>query len=472
MIGTYHLSSSSKLTKILKNRDNYIYLILGLALVLRLGAFSSFKPWEEGVEKNFILHADANLYHDFALNILELKYTLSDRVSPGFPLLLSLTYSIFGITPWIVLLLNIVFNLICIFLVFQTAKTIFNGKIAILASSFMSLDIHQIVFTQTLLTDTSFTLLIVASFYFLVKYLKERGIQFLFYSGVILALAVLFRPIGVYLYQFVGILILSIPKFSFKEKFRGTLVFIAAYLLILAPVLGINYANFGHFGISRLGGLNYLYVNAMSVYEIQGNLSHEESIKLVNKRVKEFGGDSITNPAEREQLYLTVGSQIIKENLSSYLVNHINGSVNIFTSLSTYNIARVFGTRPILQSDKFFGYPTYMQIGSFINKKPPLMLIISAVLILIFLIYYSGAAIGYYLLLRTHKLIELLVLSLPIIYFTIVAGVVGNAQFKLPISPFLFMLTAYGIVQVYDKWKEMKQKKQNDNTNSELEIRL
>lgn len=439
-------------------RDNYIYLILILALFLRMGAFFSFAPWEETIEKEFVLHADVNLYHNLAIKILDHHYPFSDRVSPGFPFLLAMIYSVFGVNTWVVLLLNVLLNILCIFSVYKISQKLFGCKIAIISSSLLALDIHQIIFTQTLLTDTSFSLLIVLSFLLIIKNIKEQRLIYLFIGGITLALAVLFRPIGVYFYIFVVLFIFLSSKDVIRSKLIRSFTFLAGYFLILAPIIVINYVNFDHFGVSRLGGLNFLYVNAMSVYEIQGKKSHEESIQIVDGRVKDSGGDSIVNPNEKEQLYYSVGMQIIKENFYSYLVNHINGSINIYTSLSTYNIARIFGEQTKLLSENFFGYPTYLQIDSFIAKKPPLILAVGFILVLVMFIQYTDVAFGVYRLIKKKKLFEFTLLVLPIIYLTLVTGVVGNARFKLPITPFYLVFSAYGIYSIFEIRKQKKHK--------------
>ena len=442
--------------KFLQNKDNYIWLILVLALVLRLGAFFSFQPWEDMIENEYVLHADANLYHDFALKIKDLQYPFSDRVSPGFPFFIAMIYYAFGVKPWLVLLFNIIFNMLCIYSAFQLAKIMFGDRIAIFCAFLLTMDIHQIIFTQTLLTDTSFTLLIVSSFLFFIKNFKDKRLIYLFFGGILLAIAALFRPIGVYLYLFLVSLIIMTPKIFFREKMIRILSFLTGYFIIIAPILGINFFNFGHLGVSRLGGLNFLYVNAMSVYEIQGNMSHEESIKMVERKIQEYGGDSITNPNVKEKMYFTVGMKIIRENSYSYLVNHLNGSINIYTSLSTYNIARILGMQTSLQSDKFFGYPVYLQVDSFLNKKSPTLISIGLILILVMTLQYLSTAVGIYVLVKKRKIFELALLMIPIIYLTLVTGVVGNARFKLPISPFLFTLSSVGIVHIYEKWKKKK----------------
>jgi 4-amino-4-deoxy-L-arabinose transferase-like glycosyltransferase len=431
-------------------------LILILALGLRLGAFISFAPWDETIEKEFVLHADANLYHDLAIKILDHQYPFSDRVSPGSPLLLAMIYSVFGVKTWVVLLLNVLFNLLCIFFTFKISQKLFGDNVAIISSSLLALDIHQIIFTQTLLTDTTFTLLLVLFFFFFTKYIKEKRLSYLFFGGIILAIAVLIRPIGVYFYLFVVLFIFISSKDFIRDKLVRSLTFLIGYFLILAPIIGINYVNFDHFGVSRLGGLNFLYVNAMSVYEIQGKMSHEESIKIVDRRVKEFGGDSIVNPNDKEKLYYAVGLQIIEENFYAYMVNHVNGSINIYTSLSTYNIARIFGEQTTLLSENFFGYPTYLQVDSFLAKKPPLIIVAGFILILVMLFQYTSAAVGIYYLIKKKKLFEFAFLILPLVYLTLVTGVVGNARFKLPISPFFLVISAYGINYLTEKWKQKK----------------
>lgn len=80
------------------------------------------------------------------------------------------------------------------------------------------------------------------------------------------------------------------------------------------------------------------------------------------------------------------------------------------------------------------------------------------ILVLVMFIQYTGVAFGVYRLIKKKKLFEFTLLVLPIIYLTLVTGVVGNARFKLPITPFYLVFAAYGIYSIFEIRKQKKHK--------------
>ena len=116
---------------------NRLLFIILLALALRLIPFLIYEPWDNEVVKENILVSDAKEYHELGLHLLSTgRYPVNTFVStkrtPLYPWFLAFIYSIFGVKPYVVLVLQILMNLISLFLVYKISGLFFDRKIAII----------------------------------------------------------------------------------------------------------------------------------------------------------------------------------------------------------------------------------------------------------------------------------------------------------------------------------------------------
>ncbi|WP_405080472.1 glycosyltransferase family 39 protein [Paenibacillus chitinolyticus] len=173
-------------------RNNWIYIILGVALIIRTYyIFSiSFPP----------LAGDALFYDKMAKQFLEtgvLGYNQTEPnafVTPGFPILLSLTYLIFGSKMIAFQLVQVIFSVITIWVIYQISLKFLGLNSSLFVAVLMTIYPSFIYANGLLLTEVSFTLFF--SLFLLTLFEGiENNRKFIFIlSGLFLGVSVLIRP--------------------------------------------------------------------------------------------------------------------------------------------------------------------------------------------------------------------------------------------------------------------------------------
>jgi 4-amino-4-deoxy-L-arabinose transferase-like glycosyltransferase len=136
---------------ILKNKKLLLILLIGF--VLRLGFFLQNAPWQKEVEKNQVLINDATGYHRLAQKILFEQSFQEDMFrTPGYPAIVAAIYGIFGVHPWIVLLIQVFVSTLTLLLFFKIALFYFNERAALWATLFFATSSIYILHTDLLYT--------------------------------------------------------------------------------------------------------------------------------------------------------------------------------------------------------------------------------------------------------------------------------------------------------------------------------
>lgn len=437
-------------------KDNYIYLILILALFLRMGAFFSFAPWDENIVNNKLLLSDGASYQNMALGMMEGFDNGETFWAPGFPAFLAFVYSIFGVKPWVVLFFNCFISTFSVFLLYLIGNRLFTQKIALVAALLLAIEPHQIVYTQTLFSENLFVPLILLFFLFLIKYLAEHKRLLLAVAAVFLGLSMYFRPAANFLFIPVVIFIFLYLKETWMEKTKSVLLFLFFLLITLSPWLIRNYKLYDHFGLSTNGGYNLLYIFVGSIYNNQYQMHPDSTHKMLQDKVEEAGGSEINNPFILDKTEKSVAFELIQKEPVNFIKNYLSGCLNIYTSLSSYQISSILGLEGTYVLGKnFYGVSQFSQISYFLQERKIGTLMASGSVMAFIMISYLLTIAGIWRLYKDGRSKEMLMLFGMIIYFTLVVGTLGSsARFKLPIAPIYLVLSAYGINYLIEKWKE------------------
>jgi len=102
--------------------------------------YAAVKPWDPDVTDKLVLHDEGNetyIHHKLAAALAEHRQWKPElNIKPGYILFVGLLYRIFGESPWIVLLFQVLIDTAsCIFL-FVTIAKLLNSKVALYSSIF------------------------------------------------------------------------------------------------------------------------------------------------------------------------------------------------------------------------------------------------------------------------------------------------------------------------------------------------
>ncbi|MBP7542375.1 MAG: hypothetical protein KA747_02090, partial [Ignavibacteriaceae bacterium] len=113
----------------------------------------------------------------------------------------------------------------------------------------------------------------------------------------------------------------------------------------------------------------------------------------------------------------------------------------------SYQISSILGLEGSYVLGKhFYGVSQLSQIDYFLKERKIGTLFASGSVMIFLIISYLLAVVGSWKLYLDGRIKELVMLLGMIIYFTLVVGTLGSsARFKLPITPFYLVLSAYGL---------------------------
>jgi len=149
--------------------------------------------------------------------------------TPGYPLFLGFLNGLLKIPLAGVIFLQIVLTVIAAFITYKTANLI-DRKIALLSMLILLFDPPVSVFSLMLLSETLFLFSLSVFMLFFVKYLKTGKLNSLIYCSLAITVAAYIRPIGYYLGPAVAVFIIY---FNVTGKFYKKALFHALILLAI-----------------------------------------------------------------------------------------------------------------------------------------------------------------------------------------------------------------------------------------------
>jgi 4-amino-4-deoxy-L-arabinose transferase-like glycosyltransferase len=437
----------------LVNRNDLLIVIL-IAFIIRIVVFVSLQPWNSEQVNKTILVSDASEYHQLAFSLLS-KKSLEDFDAfrtPGYPVFVALIYGIFSNNIWFILLVQIVLNVISVFLVYKIALTVFSRKIALLSAFIFAIDIEQALIAVKLLTDTLFVFLFLSAIYYLCKSIKENNLSSICISAILLGTATLVRPIS-FLFPFIAVFsVLVLCNLKIKMKLVYSLVFSFVFIVTISPWLLHNYSKYGEPKLSAISGYNLLFFNiAYTEVHKTGKTIDQVRTDLIDMAIKQ--GADTTGPItfKNSQIYSNIAKHYIKDNFILYCKGHFMGILNMYANLDTQSITTIFHRKYNPSNIVIYGEPNiFITIIDFFKSRSIIEIFIAFVIGTYLLINYLLTFTAIILLIRKNEKFVFLFILI-ILYFSALTGTVGIARYRIPFMPFINTLCAVGLLHFYDK---------------------
>ena len=263
--------------------------------------------------------------------------------TPGYPLFIALIYWIASGKVWVVLLIQILLSLISVGLVYKIAALFFSKNISLLSSLLFAIDLNQAVYTITIMTETLFVLLFLASIYYLCKYIKSNNYFLIILSSIFLGLATLVRPISYYfpIPIIIFLLFLSVPKLS--TKLKHLTLFIIFFAATISPWILHNYSKYDELKFTSMVGYDLLFWNVAytEVYKT-GDTIDQVRTRFYDLAVKHGIDTTDDYSIKNSRIFENIAQKYIKENFFLYCRRSLMGVINMYAGLSTQQIAQVF----------------------------------------------------------------------------------------------------------------------------------
>jgi 4-amino-4-deoxy-L-arabinose transferase-like glycosyltransferase len=374
--------------------------------------------------------------------------------TPGYPLFLSAVYAVFPDKAIFVALIQLFIDCGIVLLIFGMGRVLFSEKVGMVAGFLYGLNFHQALFTTQILSEILFTLFLTSFILLFIIFLKQGKSYSLLWSGILLSVSILIRPIALFL---------PIVPFFFlvkkKVPFRLMIIFLA--IVILFPVCWSirNSVVFDQFFLTKVHSVNMIAYGAANIIGHTRNLSRKESEDVFMTNVKQKYaltdyeiGHYDDNPLICDEI-AGEAQKIIFSHPFIYLKNQILGVIHTILPINigfTADVIKGKGTggsnlKPVYTL--FFRYifrgKILKAMGTFIDERVKSIgfgiWLLLGFMIIYQTILYILAIIG----IKKQLLTSVLILFIVIIaYFIIIPGEVGEARFRVPVEPIIAILAA------------------------------
>ena len=245
------------------------------------------------VNPDSIFQFDSWSYLNIANNVLEsgiysrdaaAPFIIDSTRTPFYPFFLGL-FVHFGLPSWTIILAQIVVSSFTTCLIYMVTQTLrLTQKAGVIAALLFAIDPVSIFFSNTILTETLFTFLLVLGIYYFIRALKFHEHRSLYATALILSFATLCRPVSLYLIPVLGLAYLLSRRIKPVYIFKQGLVFTAICAIILGPWFMRNKMEFGRAFYCSISEINMLHYTCMTIKsEVENRPKHEISRAYFSK---------------------------------------------------------------------------------------------------------------------------------------------------------------------------------------------
>ena len=285
----------------MKTRIGLILIFL-IAFGVRLAATVAFEGLHEGPSRRGF-GADAVEFNAIAVNLVEHhEYAIDPGHStsfraPGFPLLLAAVYAVAGVNHFVTA--RIVFCLIgaaLTLVVFALARRLTDDITALIAALLAALYPNILYYTIHFSSEPLFTLLLTATVLALLCAVEQRRLAYYCTAGLLLGLAALTRPIGLYFAPLFALAAAWSGRRNWRAVMAGLALFGAGLTVVIAPWAVRNYRVHDRWLL--------LVSNGGSTFWGSNNTI------VLNERAEQGGWVTTNRMPEQKQLVRTQGNEV------------------------------------------------------------------------------------------------------------------------------------------------------------------
>jgi len=413
--------------------------------------------------------ADSPEYLRLAANLVHTHVFSQDSVppfrpdifrTPVYPLLLAMPMAVFGKSLVWPLLLQILISLAAVWLTGRLGLELgLAPASASLAALLVALSPNLVFLSTKLVTETLFTLLLVATILLLNRFRVLHRWRDLVAAGVGSGLLILTRPIATYFPLLIALYLLILAlKGRRTTLLVAPLVLLAAASVVVVPWAIRNGRLTGRYVISTVSDHNiYLYSGALVLAADKSIPLAEARDSMMAQAQAQYGPLDPNDEASYWTALAKIGWQHVLARPLLALKIHAVGSAGGFlvpisirpllvfsgadpTAVSAANPHVAQQTIGLLARGRL-GRAFSLSLRERLARMPVLALVILGLATLFNFVLLVFGLVGLFLR-RSRGLLWLLA---PVFYFTLLTGPVGDARFRAPVEPLLAVFAAAGL---------------------------
>ena len=466
----------------------WFFFVVLLAVSLRLLLFLGLKPWDEVQEREIVFRdgkGDPIYYHLLAGMVLhhgvfgypELNRSLQtgwinafgvaralepDALrTPGYPLLVTAVYFVFGSHPWLVLLLQLLLDSFSVVLLFLFCSKFLDPSAAIVAMLWYAIDPVLILHSVSFMSETLFVFFLLLC---IVCLPLGRGTSSLgklpfgkyFLSGSILGLATLTKPLGTYILfialSWIIVRFRDVPR----ERVYRPIVFLLGFCTIVLPWIVRNSITFETPRLSVAAEYNLMILHAGPVLMYQKGISEwEASAELsyqAEARMQEDGLlPSRISQFQKAPYWRLTALQYLSKNPALYAFLSLKGMANTLFGLGSSELATMMGWKNTRIDVRRFNNPIVL-LKAYVKDKSSAEILFAFLHLSFLALTYTAIVLGIKTSIRGEFRHVTILLLLLLSFFLIAAGPSGYFRFKVPMIPLYLPFVGFA----FDSWRRRK----------------
>ncbi len=314
-----------------------------------------------------------------------------------------------------------------------------------------------------MLTETVFTAIFAIHVFFLVRFFKAPNYKDLVVCAIFLGVSTLCRSVSVYFFIFLG----GVFFWHFRKTLRYGLlnyaILIGLFLLTISPWVARNYTVFGKMLISsqQEAAMKWNHSSVLQWTEGFKLLFSPEEVKYRPPKDSSRVNESIE--IAQKPVFIGITEHLIKA-ISSDFTKYIRGTIGFFFTVGSSGYPRLLGFPFYHNNAKDLetpqGYNNNL-IGSspaLLQKKTGFQVFIITFCLIFLTILYLSMGAGIYIGIQQKEFLKIGLLLVVIGYFFIASsGFALSERFRLPVMPYIILLSSYGMIRLRALQKNKKE---------------
>ncbi len=368
---------------------------------------------------------------------------------------------------WIVPITQGLLDALAAVIVFKIGRQLFSERVGLIAGLCYALDLSALAHTFSMLTESLFTFLFLIANFFLIRSIQNSSRKNLLFSAISLGVATLCRPVALYYFISIVVILLFANSASCKIRARYAMIYVSIFLVTISPWIIRNKLTFGVMNLTSIQGINLLLMNAAFLKAAQENLDYRTAERLLENEAdsliaaqglsaekmlltnhgKEYGYQ--VNDPQQARVYQKLAVEKILASPLLYARIHLTG---MFMSLLDTSVRDLyyfsgkerpaFGLRVLLVMEGIGA-----AIKKFWSKVNGGYLVLYLFNLVWLMLHYGFAGYAVYQLVKERNFIAVALLMAPVIYLLFMTAPAGSERFRFPAMPYLYLLSAFALAR-------------------------
>ena len=371
-----------------------------------------------------------------------MPFTYDSFRTPAYPAFLYAHHIIFGsFVPAAVtqIILSLLIGLLIVKIADRYLRAPRAGIVAAALFFFMP---FSLLVTERYLTQILYTAVVMCAAWFWLEYLANGRAKKLFVTGILVPLSALVRPISIFFTApFIASLALGWfwKKIELKRAAVASGVVIILFLIVIVPWIWRNYKVFGYPYLSSITAVQLYFYDAPAVYATAQNIGYEEARTALNSHIAKVTGKTFAeDPVSYTEL--SAFTPILKEEGMKFFLADPWALIKT-RAVQFFKFFTRDGIRYWLER---YGIDTYSgwALVPIIAER--------AALLILTLGFFFYAVREFF-----RKNLPATALTLIVMYFAVLSGVMSSAGLRFPAEPLYLLLGVVGIYELYSLAKHI-----------------